>query len=227
MNSSKRVLVQCAFRLPTRPLPRCTSANSITNNRAYFSRRYHTSHHQAADFTHTTLPPYARRHRSHRQRQLHPCNTLVDALYTIYGTMTMSASSNTSSAKRKRSSPKFYAVRVGRKPGIYQSWPDCEAQVKGVPSVCEWQVRHIQLRLMHYQSRAFPRAQKPRRFARTRPPRQQQQQSARARPANSMQSPLATFQESIRIMLAYRLKSEIALEQSMQVSLRAKKLRPL
>ncbi len=28
---------------------------------------------------------------------------------------------------------KFYAVRNGRKPGIYTTWPVCEAQVKGFP----------------------------------------------------------------------------------------------
>ena len=26
---------------------------------------------------------------------------------------------------------KYYAVRTGRLPGIYENWPDCEAQVKG------------------------------------------------------------------------------------------------
>lgn len=30
-----------------------------------------------------------------------------------------------------RGSKNFYAVRVGRKPGIYTSWPECEKQVKG------------------------------------------------------------------------------------------------
>lgn len=29
---------------------------------------------------------------------------------------------------------KFYAVRQGREPGIYFSWPDCEEQVKGYPN---------------------------------------------------------------------------------------------
>ena len=27
--------------------------------------------------------------------------------------------------------PKFYAVRVGRRPGIYCTWPECETEVKG------------------------------------------------------------------------------------------------
>jgi ribonuclease HI len=30
---------------------------------------------------------------------------------------------------------KFYAVKVGRAPGIYASWPEAEAQVRGVPAV--------------------------------------------------------------------------------------------
>ncbi|KAI9751484.1 MAG: hypothetical protein M1815_001101 [Lichina confinis] len=36
-------------------------------------------------------------------------------------------------SKRKRggNEPKFYAVRVGYKPGVYYTWPDCLAQVKG------------------------------------------------------------------------------------------------
>ncbi|MBR6849825.1 MAG: RNase H1/viroplasmin domain-containing protein, partial [Lachnospiraceae bacterium] len=28
---------------------------------------------------------------------------------------------------------KYYAVKVGLAPGIYQSWAECEAQVKGYP----------------------------------------------------------------------------------------------
>ena len=33
--------------------------------------------------------------------------------------------------KRKRDAPKFYAVRAGIQPGIYHSWNDCLAQVRG------------------------------------------------------------------------------------------------
>ncbi|KAF2717931.1 ribonuclease H-like protein [Polychaeton citri CBS 116435] len=44
---------------------------------------------------------------------------------------------NGNSTKRKRSgkpdTPKFYAVRVGKIPGIYQSWTACLEQVKGFP----------------------------------------------------------------------------------------------
>jgi viroplasmin and RNaseH domain-containing protein len=32
-----------------------------------------------------------------------------------------------------KSKPKFYAVRIGRTPGIYHTWAECEAQVKGHP----------------------------------------------------------------------------------------------
>lgn len=28
---------------------------------------------------------------------------------------------------------KYYAVKIGRKPGVYAAWPECEAQVKGFP----------------------------------------------------------------------------------------------
>ncbi|KAF2845368.1 hypothetical protein T440DRAFT_483448 [Plenodomus tracheiphilus IPT5] len=43
-----------------------------------------------------------------------------------------SITSTTSSGKRKRdTSAKFYAVKVGRKPGVYQTWPEAHAQVEG------------------------------------------------------------------------------------------------
>jgi ribonuclease HI len=38
------------------------------------------------------------------------------------------AMSTTSSGKRKRAAGKFYAVRKGRTPGIYHSWPDYQQQ---------------------------------------------------------------------------------------------------
>ncbi|KAF2128740.1 ribonuclease H-like protein [Dothidotthia symphoricarpi CBS 119687] len=47
----------------------------------------------------------------------------------------MSTPSDTSSAKRKRGSTKFYAVKAGRIPGIYHSWEDCKRQVEGTRSV--------------------------------------------------------------------------------------------
>ncbi|KAL9101525.1 MAG: hypothetical protein Q9163_003221 [Psora crenata] len=42
------------------------------------------------------------------------------------------ATTASTGTKRKRSSdPKFYAVRVGRRPGVYSTWADCIKQVKG------------------------------------------------------------------------------------------------
>lgn len=44
---------------------------------------------------------------------------------------------NSAGTKRKRDSKvpqlKFYAVRVGKSPGIYHTWPDCLEQVRGFP----------------------------------------------------------------------------------------------
>lgn len=49
-----------------------------------------------------------------------------------------SVASGTSSGKRKRTpGPAFYAVRIGRTPGVYYSWSDYEAQTKGMKSECE------------------------------------------------------------------------------------------
>jgi ribonuclease HI len=48
-----------------------------------------------------------------------------------------SVASNASSGKRKRTAgPAFYAVRVGRTPGVYYSWADCEQQTRGVKAEC-------------------------------------------------------------------------------------------
>lgn len=55
---------------------------------------------------------------------------------------TSQLSSNASSGtKRKRGmDKKFYAVRTGYKPGVYSTYADCLAQVKGFKkAVCELQ----------------------------------------------------------------------------------------
>jgi ribonuclease HI len=44
---------------------------------------------------------------------------------------TPSTASATSSAKRKNGPPKFYAVKAGRTPGVYQSWEDVRQQTEG------------------------------------------------------------------------------------------------
>ena len=49
-------------------------------------------------------------------------------------------------SKRKRggNEPKFYAVRVGYKPGVYYTWPDCLAQVKGFKkATCEYPIAGV------------------------------------------------------------------------------------
>lgn len=51
-----------------------------------------------------------------------------------------STASSTSSGKRKRNSPlAFYAVKVGRSPGVYQTWDEAKQQVEGFPNpVCKF-----------------------------------------------------------------------------------------
>ena len=45
---------------------------------------------------------------------------------------TKSIGSSTSSTKRKRGSEaRFYAVVEGKVPGVYQTWPEAQAQTKG------------------------------------------------------------------------------------------------
>jgi hypothetical protein len=42
--------------------------------------------------------------------------------------------------KRKRpTESKFYTVRIGHRPGIYHTWPECLAQVKGFKgAICKF-----------------------------------------------------------------------------------------
>ncbi|KAJ9641897.1 hypothetical protein H2199_005111 [Coniosporium tulheliwenetii] len=50
----------------------------------------------------------------------------------ISDTKSNASTTASSGTKRKRDAgPKFYAVRVGHTPGIYHSWADCMAQIKG------------------------------------------------------------------------------------------------
>ncbi|EON61779.1 hypothetical protein W97_00995 [Coniosporium apollinis CBS 100218] len=50
----------------------------------------------------------------------------------ISDTKSNASTTASSGTKRKRDTgPKFYAVRVGHAPGIYHSWADCMAQIKG------------------------------------------------------------------------------------------------
>jgi hypothetical protein len=151
----KSAIAQCAFglalRLPLRYapalLPPRYTSQLHANRGADFARQSynilrHSIHHvrfstRADSLAQIHLPLHVQAYRNDLRLRTATWEGYTDPIYTKYGTMTMSATSNTSSGKRKRSSPKFYAVRVGRKPGIYQSWPDCEVQVKGVHSVCK------------------------------------------------------------------------------------------
>lgn len=67
-----------------------------------------------------------------RQRTLSTYEDILDLL--DFDTMpgTNSVASTKSSGKRKRDTAiKFYAVKVGRVPGVYQSWPAAQAQIQG------------------------------------------------------------------------------------------------
>lgn len=43
---------------------------------------------------------------------------------------------------------KYYAVVKGIKPGVYNSWPECEAQVKGFPGA-SYKGLHLRKTLRH------------------------------------------------------------------------------
>lgn len=113
-----------------------------TINHLNFIRHVRYSAH-ARSLTQTHLPSHVQTHHNYLQQPVATWEGYTDVAYAEHGAMTgaRSAASNTSSGKRKRSSPKFYAVRVGRKPGIYNSWEDCRVQVEGIyadrkPSFC-------------------------------------------------------------------------------------------
>ena len=53
-----------------------------------------------------------------------------------------------SSASKKRKfgdvappSTKYYAVRAGHKPGVYNTWPECQANITGFKGAsCKWSI---------------------------------------------------------------------------------------
>ncbi|CAK3878867.1 Ribonuclease H [Lecanosticta acicola] len=53
--------------------------------------------------------------------------------FTAVNPMSIQTPTQTAGAKRKRDTPKFYAVRVGKSPGVYYSWTECLDQVRGFP----------------------------------------------------------------------------------------------
>ncbi|RGP68014.1 ribonuclease h1 [Fusarium longipes] len=52
-------------------------------------------------------------------------------------------------AKKKKGPKNFYVVRVGRKPGIYDNWKECEAQVSGY-SGAKYEVFYTLSEAQHY-----------------------------------------------------------------------------
>lgn len=56
-----------------------------------------------------------------------------DTVVTEQGSMAgaPSTTSTTSSAKRRNGPLKFYAVKAGRVPGVYQNWEDVRQQTEG------------------------------------------------------------------------------------------------
>ncbi|KAK3381768.1 ribonuclease H-like domain-containing protein [Podospora didyma] len=41
---------------------------------------------------------------------------------------------------KKGNEPRYYAVHIGRKPGVYSSWPLCEQQTTGFPGAKYWSI---------------------------------------------------------------------------------------
>jgi hypothetical protein len=134
--------IQCVFRpasrLPNRYASTSKRSSSATAHR--IRRSYGTLNHARYQLHH----PYFRPAQS--PSLIHSRNYLGHRITTWEGYIdhteaeimpgTTSVTSNTSSNKRKRSSPKFYAVKVGRTPGIYHSWEDCKAQTDGIKATC-------------------------------------------------------------------------------------------
>lgn len=109
----------------------------------------HSNTHATNNLVRTSTPaaPFPLLH-PHLRPCTHDAHPVFEASFTQFrneeegdGTMgdAKSAASNTSSGKRRRNAgPAFYAVRVGRTPGVYYSWRDCEAQIRGVEAECRF-----------------------------------------------------------------------------------------
>jgi hypothetical protein len=163
---SKQIANECTARLATL-LPRryalVALAYTLTNSSrqpysicSHSSRPVrHTLH--ARSLTKPSLPPVKQAaHSSHLQHPISTYKKILSETSNLINTMTdaMSITSNTSSGKRKRSAPKFYAVRVGRKTGIYHSWEDCKAQTDGIKAECRLHSQRQRMRLTCRQTRA-------------------------------------------------------------------------
>jgi viroplasmin and RNaseH domain-containing protein len=52
-------------------------------------------------------------------------------------------------AKKKKGGPKYYAVAVGRIPGVYYTWPECQAQVSGERHIYhDWHYKFYRIEYM-------------------------------------------------------------------------------
>jgi hypothetical protein len=120
--------------LPTRPR---TITASDSPRQLYKSSNHLVPHAhystRARYATQTHLPFHAQVHHNYLRDPIAIWEGYTDTNFFDFDAM----ASNASSGKRKRSGPKFYAVKVGRKPGIYHSWDDCKAQTDGVKAECE------------------------------------------------------------------------------------------
>ncbi|KAH3943176.1 hypothetical protein HBI70_194600 [Parastagonospora nodorum] len=113
--------IQCAFR-PASRLP----------NRRSYSTLNHAGYHLHHPYFASAQSPSLIHSRSYLGHRITNWEGYIDYTEAEIMPGTTSVTSNTSSNKRKRSSPKFYAVKVGRTPGIYHSWEDCKAQTDGI-----------------------------------------------------------------------------------------------
>jgi hypothetical protein len=127
---TKRINIQCALRPLSRLPLRYTLHRPVDTGRDPYKNVVHSRH---ITYLRSPTPDHSSFH-AQSYRYSTTCNVEADL---VDDSTMASTKSNTSSGKRKRASPKFYAVRVGRTPGIYHSWEDCKAQTDGTKAECE------------------------------------------------------------------------------------------
>jgi hypothetical protein len=125
-----------ASRIATRLRLPLRQARPSVSRQSYRDVYHYSTHAQSLFQTH--IPPHKRARSGYLQSPISTWEKFLQETSNPVDTMTnaMSVTSNTSSGKRKRAGPKFYAVREGRIPGIYHSWEDCKAQTDGVKAAC-------------------------------------------------------------------------------------------
>jgi hypothetical protein len=117
---------------------RCQTITFKSSRQLHINPNYLVAHaHYSTHARHTSqthLPSHTQLHHNYLRYPIAIWEDYADARFFDFDAMTTSIAS---SGKRKRSGPRFYAVRVGRKPGIYHSWEDCKAQTDGIKAECE------------------------------------------------------------------------------------------